>query len=54
MTLIEFRGSLLLIEDRRVDISNEKGCVYLGEIRGVIIVEGKENLGFKILSEVLC
>ena len=33
---------------------DEKGYVYLGEIRGVFIVEGKENLGFEIFSEVLC
>ena len=28
-------------------------CLFWG-IRGVFIVEGKENLGFEIFSEVLC
>ena len=53
MTLIEYRGSLLLIEDRRVYIYYEKGYSLFGGNKGVYIVEGKGNLGFDLFSEVL-
>ena len=52
------QGYLLLIEERRVYIflmiqERKKLCLF-GSNKGVFIVEGKENLGFEIFSEVLC